>query len=63
VEKPYCIELLGVTDGEQLEEQRIESAEDSRIGAYAESEREYGGEGEAGRFKELTERVAKVLKK
>jgi hypothetical protein len=62
VEQPHRVELLGIADGKHLEQQSVERAEDGGVGANAESEGENSGEGESGRFGELAERVAKVLK-
>jgi hypothetical protein len=54
-------EAAAVAVGEGLEEDTVDYAEESCRGSDAEGEREDGGQGEAGRFTELTQPVACVL--
>ena len=60
---PNVDERWGVLVGEGTQEDGVHHAEDGGVRAHAESEREHGDDGEAGRFCEYAEPVADVLPK
>ena len=52
----------GIMDGERAKEYGVNDGEDGRVGSDADGQGENGDDGEAGRFEEDAETVAKVLK-
>lgn len=60
---PDCNEACGLMEGQGLEQGDVDDAEDRRVRADAEGEREYDDSGEARRAAKCAEHLAKLLRK